>query len=66
MTNHGNLQNCSKQGVLLLNTILNVIKDQANSHNKIGWNQFTNKIIESIRGAHILKIFIISGNELKS
>jgi uracil-DNA glycosylase len=58
---HGNLQNWAKQGVLLLNTSLTVIKDQANSHNKIGWNQFTNKIIESISNQNEKIVFILWG-----
>ncbi len=58
---HGNLQNWSKQGVLLINTSLTVIKDQANSHSKIGWQQFTNKIIESISNQNEKIVFILWG-----
>ncbi len=59
--NHGNIENWAKQGVLLLNTSLTVIKDQANSHNKIGWHQFTNKIIETISNQKEHVVFILWG-----
>ncbi|KAI5952610.1 UNG1 [Candida jiufengensis] len=42
----GNLTNWSKQGVLLLNTILTVESHKANSHKKKGWEIFTEKCIE--------------------
>lgn len=59
--NHGNLHHWAKQGVLLLNTSLTVVKDQANSHSKIGWVQFTNKIIESISNKNEQVVFILWG-----
>jgi uracil-DNA glycosylase len=59
--NHGNIDNWAKQGVLLLNTSLTVIKDQANSHSKIGWHQFTNKIIETISNQKEHVVFILWG-----
>src|SRR5574344_3047757 len=36
------------QGVLLLNSILTVVKDSPLSHQKKGWEEFTNKIIEKL------------------
>lgn len=59
--NHGNIENWAKQGVLLLNTSLTVIRDQANSHSKIGWHQFTNKIIETISNQKEHVVFILWG-----
>lgn len=59
--NHGNIDNWAKQGVLLLNTSLTVLKDQANSHSKIGWHQFTNKIIETISNQKEHVVFILWG-----
>jgi uracil-DNA glycosylase len=61
--NHGNIENWAKQGVLLLNTSLTVIKDQANSQSKIGWHQFTNKIIETISNQKEQVVFILWGKE---
>lgn len=45
---NGNLEEWAKQGVLLLNTHLSVIKDQPASHSKIGWDVFTLKVISWI------------------
>jgi uracil-DNA glycosylase len=58
---HGNIENWARQGVLLLNTSLTVIKDQANSHSKIGWQQFTNHIIETISNQKENIVFILWG-----
>jgi len=46
--NHGNLTAWAEQGVLLLNTVLTVQQGQAHSHAKLGWESFTDKIIEQI------------------
>lgn len=45
---HGNLQYWAEQGVLLLNTVLTVEQAQAHSHSKIGWETFTDKVIEQL------------------
>lgn len=42
---HGCLDSWTKQGILLLNTILTVREGAANSHKNIGWEIFTDKII---------------------
>lgn len=42
---HGNLEAWCDQGVLLLNTVLTVRKDEANSHANQGWENFTDEII---------------------
>ena len=46
--NHGFLESWAQQGVLLLNNVLTVERGQAHSHAKRGWEQFTDKVIESI------------------
>lgn len=46
--NHGNLESWAKQGVLLLNTVLTVRAHQANSHRGIGWETFTDAVIDAI------------------
>ena len=43
---HGDLSNWSKQGVLLLNSVLTVEKGNPASHAGRGWEGFTDKIIE--------------------
>jgi uracil-DNA glycosylase len=45
MPKHGSLERWAKQGVLMLNSVLTVRKGQAFSHQKKGWEQFTDEII---------------------
>jgi len=59
--NHGNLTAWAKQGVLLLNTVLTVQQGQAHSHAKLGWETFTNKIIEEINQHNDGCVFILWG-----
>jgi uracil-DNA glycosylase len=44
---HGNLEKWSKNGVMLLNTVLTV-ENCPQSHSKIGWEEVTDQIIRSI------------------
>jgi uracil-DNA glycosylase len=44
----GNLERWSQQGVLLLNATLTVREHQAGSHQKKGWEQFTDNVISII------------------
>ncbi|MCH1923417.1 uracil-DNA glycosylase [Shewanella sp. C32] len=46
--NHGNLTRWAEQGVLLLNTVLTVEAGKAHSHADLGWERFTDKVIEQI------------------
>ena len=46
--NNGDLTKWAKQGVLLLNSTLTVIKDKPNSHSKIGWERYTDYIIKKV------------------
>lgn len=45
---NGDLTSWAKQGVLLLNTVLTVEKAKAGSHQKLGWEIFTDNIIKYI------------------
>ena len=45
---HGFLQSWAQQGVLLLNTVLTVEETLAHSHAKIGWEQFTDIVIQQL------------------
>lgn len=60
--NNGYLKKWADQGVLLLNTSLTVIEGQANSHSKIGWQKFTDRIIEILNDRNDPIIFILWGN----
>lgn len=55
----------TKQGVLLLNPILTVRRGKSNSHKDIGWDIFTNKIIELLNKKDRSLIFMLWGNYAK-
>jgi len=59
--NHGCLIEWAQQGVLLLNTVLTVKKAQAHSHAKLGWEIFTDAIIEKINQENSGCVFILWG-----
>ncbi|MFQ6371495.1 uracil-DNA glycosylase [Shewanella sp. YIC-542] len=44
----GNLSHWARQGVLLLNTVLSVEEGKAHSHAHLGWEPFTDKIVEAV------------------
>jgi uracil-DNA glycosylase len=58
---HGNLEAWSKQGVLLLNTVLTVEAGAPQSHAKIGWEEVTDQIIRSIAAQTEGTIFVLWG-----
>lgn len=58
---HGCLEDWAKQGVMLLNTVLTVRDGEANSHKKLGWTIFTDKIIEKLNEREDPVIFILWG-----
>ena len=60
--NHGCLISWALQGVLLLNTVLTVRANQANSHRGKGWEVFTNAIIQHLSDRPEPVIFVLWGN----
>jgi uracil-DNA glycosylase len=56
------LSNWVKQGVLMLNTVLTVRQGQAFSHQKKGWEQFTDRIISLLGHRPTPCVFILWGN----
>ncbi|VEU40479.1 unnamed protein product [Pseudo-nitzschia multistriata] len=46
---HGDLEGWARQGVLMLNTVLTVRRGQANSHQRKGWEDFTDEIVCILR-----------------
>ena len=58
---HGNLEKWADQGILLLNAMLTVRARQAGSHQKKGWEQFTNAVIEKINEHKKGVIFLLWG-----
>lgn len=65
MPKNGNLTKWSKQGVLLLNTVLTVREHYANSHKNKGWEIFTNSVIEKLNERETPIIFLLWGNDAK-
>lgn len=51
----------AKEGVLLLNAVLTVRERQANSHQGLGWEQFTNKVISLLNAREEPLCFILWG-----
>lgn len=58
---NGYLVKWANQGVLLLNTVLTVRAHQANSHRGIGWEEFTNAVIEILDKEDRPIVFLLWG-----
>lgn len=59
---HGFLQSWAEQGVLLLNTVLTVEANQPNSHRQLGWEQFTDQVIQKISANTSGIVFLLWGS----
>ena len=64
--NNGYLKSWADQGILLLNTSLTVIASKANSHQKIGWEIFTDRVIQVLNDREDPVIFILWGGNARS
>jgi uracil-DNA glycosylase len=58
----GNLEKWAKQGVLLLNATLTVRANQAGSHQRQGWENFTDEVISQLSSRHTGLVFILWGS----
>lgn len=61
----GNLVQWADQGVLLLNATLTVRAHKAGSHQKKGWEQFTDAVIKTINAEKINVVFLLWGGFAK-
>ncbi|MGY0407924.1 MAG: uracil-DNA glycosylase [Polaribacter sp.] len=61
----GNLEKWAKQGVLLLNATLTVSAHEAGSHQKKGWETFTDEVIKQISDTKENIIFLLWGGFAK-
>lgn len=59
---HGNLQHWANQGVLLLNATLSVEAGKAGSHQKRGWETFTDRVIHLINEGRDNVVFLLWGS----
>ncbi len=58
---NGNLERWAKQGVLLLNATLTVEAHKAGSHQKKGWEEFTDKVIHRLAEEREGLVFMLWG-----
>ena len=63
---HGELISWAKQGVLLLNAVLTVRAGQPNSHKGIGWEIFTDRVIELLNERKKPVVFLLWGANARS
>lgn len=59
---HGYLKHWATQGVLLLNSVLSVEQGLAASHQKKGWEQFTDAVIKKLNARPQPIVFLLWGN----
>ena len=58
---HGHLEKWAKQGVLLLNASLTVRGGEPMSHSRLGWEKFTNTVIEKVSDLKEHVVFVLWG-----
>lgn len=63
--NNGYLMKWAKQGVLLLNSVLTVVKDSPGSHRGKGWEIFTDEVIKAVNDKDTPVVFLLWGNYAK-
>ena len=61
----GNLTDWTKQGVLLINAVLTVRRNQAGSHANKGWEKFTDEVIKQLSEKKENLVFLLWGNYAK-
>ncbi len=63
---HGELADWAKQGVLMLNAVLTVRAGEANSHKNMGWEKFTDRVIELLNQREKPMVFLLWGGDARS
>lgn len=63
--NHGSLRHWAEQGVLLLNATLTVRARQAASHQKKGWETFTDEVIRAVNDKQETVVFVLWGSSAR-
>jgi uracil-DNA glycosylase len=62
IASHGFLESWAKQGVLMLNAVLTVRKNQPGSHANRGWEEFTDAVIKTVAANKQNVVFVLWGN----
>lgn len=60
--NNGYLEKWARQGVLMLNNVLTVRAHEAASHSKLGWEQFTDAVIDVLNKQDRPIVFLLWGS----
>jgi len=63
---HGCLESWARQGVLLLNTVLTVEEGNPNSHQKLGWETFTDAVIRRLNERERPIVFLLWGKHAEA
>lgn len=64
--NHGELTAWADSGVLLLNTVLTVREGAASSHKGMGWEQFTDRVIQLLNQREQPMVFLLWGGNARA
>jgi len=64
--NHGYIKKWADEGVLLLNAVLTVRAGSSNSHQGMGWERFTDSVIEAVNGQDRPIVFFLWGKSAKA
>ena len=63
LPNHGNLEKWTKEGVLLLNSVLTVEHGKPGSHANKGWEKFTDKVLYNLNYFRKNIVYILWGKK---
>jgi uracil-DNA glycosylase len=63
---HGCLESWARQGVLMLNTVLTVRAGEANSHQRRGWEIFTDRVIAAVNAMPGRVVFVLWGGQARA
>lgn len=64
--NHGHLAHWAAQGVLLLNAVLTVREGSPNSHRGMGWETFTDAVVERLNRRERPVAFVLWGSHAQA
>lgn len=66
MPNNGYLVPWADQGVMMLNAVLTVREKEPNSHQKMGWEKFTDAVIKKVGQKDDRVVFVLWGGKAKA
>lgn len=64
--NHGDLSLWAKRGVLLLNTVLTNESGKRNAHKNLGWNLFTDDVIQALNEKETPPVYLLWGAQAQA